>query len=55
MPVSNDQLLFYAYLKERAVVENDSALTGQEKNERLSALENKLKPLEEEFSTQIKE
>ncbi len=55
MQVSNDQLLFYAYLKERAVVENDSALTGQEKNERLSALENKLKPLEEEFSTQIKE
>ncbi len=55
MQVSNDQLLFYAYLKERAVVENDSALTGQEKNERLSALENKLKPLEEEFSTQTKE
>ena len=51
MQKSSNQLLFYAYLKEKAVIENDASLTGQEKNERLSAIESKLKPLEEEFST----
>lgn len=51
MQISSDQLLFYAYLKEKAVIENDVSLSGQEKNERLSGIENKLKPLEEEFST----
>lgn len=51
MQVSNDQLLFYAYLKEKAVIENDASLSGQEKTERLSAVENRLKPLKEEFST----
>lgn len=49
MQESSDQLLYYAYLKEKAVVENDSSLTGQEKNERLSDIENKLKPLEDEY------
>lgn len=47
---SSDQLLYYAYIKEKAVVESDSSLTGQEKNERLSEIEDKLQPLEEEFS-----
>lgn len=51
MQVSSDQLLFYAYLKEKAVVENDVSLSGQEKTERLASIENKLKPLEEEYST----
>lgn len=51
MQESSNQLLFYAYLKEKAVIENDASLSGQEKNERLSAVESKLKPLEEEFST----
>ncbi|MCM1263503.1 MAG: hypothetical protein NC313_12375 [Butyrivibrio sp.] len=51
MLMSSDQLLFYAYLKEKAVVENDASLSGQEKNERLSDIDNKLKPLKEEFST----
>lgn len=51
MQKSSNQLLFYAYLKEKAVVENDASLSGQEKNERLSAIESKLKPLEKEFST----
>lgn len=50
MQESSDQLLYYAYLKERAVIENDSSLSGQEKTERLSNIENKLKPLEEEFA-----
>ena len=51
MQESSNQLLFYAYIKEKAVIENDASLSGQEKNERLSAIEGKLKPLEEEFST----
>lgn len=51
MQESSNQLLYYAYLKEKAVIENDSSLTGQEKNERLSEIENKLKPLEDEYST----
>lgn len=51
MQESSNQLLFYAYLKEKAVIENDTTLSGQEKNERLSDIESKLKPLEEEFLT----
>lgn len=55
MQQSSNQLLFYAWLKEKAVVENDAALSGAEKNERLSAIESKLKPLEEEFSALTEE
>ena len=55
MQESSNQLLFYAYLKEKAVIENDASLSGQEKNERLSDIESKLKPLEEEFSTLTEE
>ena len=51
MQESSNQLLFYAYLKEKAVIENDTSLSGKEKNERLSDIESKLKPLEEEFLT----
>lgn len=51
MQISSNQLLFYAYIKEKSVVENDVSLSGQEKNERLSDIENRLKPLKEEFST----
>lgn len=47
---SNDQLLFYAYLKEKEAVEGDATLTGEEKAARLSEIEGKLKPLAEEFS-----
>lgn len=55
MQESSNQLLFYAYLKEKAVIENDTSLSGQEKNERLSDIESKLKPLEEEFSALTEE
>lgn len=47
---SSDQLLFYAYLKEKEVIEGDATLTGEEKAARLSEIEGKLKPLAEEFS-----
>lgn len=55
MQQSSDQLLYYAYLKEKAVVENSTSLTGQEKSERLSAIENKLKPLMEEYNALMEE
>lgn len=51
MQESSNQLLFYAYIKEKAVIESNSELTGQEKNAQLSEIESKLKPLEEEFTT----
>ena len=51
MQESSNQLLFYAYIKEKAVIESNSELTGQEKNALLSEIESKLKPLEEEFTT----
>lgn len=49
MQLSSDQLLYYAYLKERTVVENDSSLTGAEKNARLEEIASKLQPLESEY------
>lgn len=50
MQASSDQLLFFAYLKEKEVIESDASLTGEEKTKRLSEVEGKLKPLAEEFS-----
>lgn len=55
MQISSDQLLYYAYLKEKTVVENDSTLTGEEKSTRLSELESKLGPLKEEYSSMTEE
>ncbi len=55
MQESSNQLLYYAYLKEKAVIENDSSLTGQEKSTKLSSIENKLAPLENEYSTLTEE
>lgn len=55
MQLSSDQLLYYAYLKEKVVVENDSTLTGEEKQTRISALESKLEPLKKEYSSLTEE
>lgn len=55
MQQSSDQLLYYAYLKEKAVVENDVSLSGQEKSDRLAAIENKLKPLVEEYNALLEQ
>lgn len=51
MQESSNQLLYYAYLKKKAVIETDPSLTGQEKNELLQEIDNKLEPLREEFSS----
>lgn len=50
MQESSNQLLYYAYLKEKEVIESDASLTGEEKTKRLSDVEGRLKPLAEEFS-----
>ncbi len=55
MQESSNQLLYYAYLKEKAVIENDSSLTGQEKSTKLSSIDSKLAPLENEYSTLVEE
>lgn len=55
MQLSSNQLLYYAYLKEKAVVENGGTLSGEEKQKRLSELESKLKPLKDEYSSLIEE
>ena len=51
MQESSNQLLYYAYLKKKAVIEADPSLTGQEKNELLQEIDGKLEPLREEFSS----
>ena len=55
MQLSSDQLLYYAYLKEKTVVENDRTLSGEEKEARLSELESKLQPLKDEYSSLTEE
>ena len=50
MQQSDDQLLLYAYLKEKNKVEMDPELSGAEKTAALSALEEKIQPLKEKYS-----
>lgn len=50
MQQSDDQLLLYAYLKEKSTVETDTKMTGDEKTAKLSALDEKIKPLKEKYS-----
>lgn len=55
LQMSSDQLLYYAYLKEKTVVENDTTLTGEEKSTRLTEIESKLEPLKKEYATLTEE
>ncbi len=55
MQLSSDQLLYYAYLKEKALIESDTTLTGQEKAELLADVENKLEALEQQYIDLIEE
>ncbi len=50
MQQSDDQLLLYAYLKEKKKVETDTKLSGAEKTAALTALEEKIQPLKEKYS-----
>lgn len=55
LQISSDQLLYYAYLKEKTVVENDTTLTGEEKSARLTEIESRLEPLKKEYATLTEE
>lgn len=55
MQEASSQLLYYAYLKKKAVIEADPSLSGQEKNDLLQEIDGKLEPLREEFSTLTEE
>lgn len=46
----DDELLLYAYLKEKYLVEIDPLISGEEKSTQLSALESKIQPLTEKYS-----
>jgi len=49
--LSDDKLLIYAYMKEAYIVESDTTLTGAEKKERLTALENEIENLGEKYES----
>lgn len=48
--MSDDQLLIYAYMKEKNVLEQDTVKSGNEKQSRLSTLDDEIKKLGEKYS-----
>ncbi len=52
MRQSDNQLLLYAYMKQKAAVEADKILSGEEKGEQLEALESKMEPLIEQYEAE---
>ena len=54
MQMSDEELLLYAYLKEKAKVEDDTKLSGDEKSSKLKDLEGKIKELSEKYKTKDK-
>lgn len=51
MQQSDDQLLLYAYMKEKSAIEADTSITGEEKNKRLEEISSKMEPLMEQYDT----
>ncbi len=52
MQTSDDELLLYAYMQEKDMVETDAEITGEEKAAQLSTLEGKIKELSEKYLTE---
>ena len=52
MQLSNNQLLLYAYMKEKYMIESDTALTGEEKSSKLSEIDGKIEPLAKEYEVE---
>lgn len=46
---SNDELLLYAYLKEKSMLENDATLDGTSKIEKLSQIESKIQEITKKY------
>jgi len=49
MQLSDDELLLYAYMKDREQVEMDSSLSGEEKEKQIKELQSKIDTLSEQF------
>lgn len=52
MQRSDDELLLYAYLKEKQQLEENTELTGTQKNEAITELQNKIDTLAEQYSVE---
>lgn len=52
---SDDEMLFYAYMKQRAAIESDVTLKGSEKTSKLEEIDSKLKSLKEKYPAEEKE
>ncbi|MDE6625485.1 MAG: hypothetical protein K2K56_03825 [Lachnospiraceae bacterium] len=55
MQRSDDELLLYAYLKEKQQLEENTELTGTEKNEAITNLQSKIDSLAEQYSVEEEE
>lgn len=52
MQMSDNQLLLFAYLKEKYLIENDASLSGEEKTAMLSDMEEKIEALASQYQTE---
>lgn len=52
MQQSDNQLLMYAYMKEKALTEADTSLSGDEKTKKLEEISSKMEPLIEQYNTE---
>lgn len=52
MQQSDDELLLYAYMKQKAAIETDQVLTGEEKTQQLKDISSKMEPLMEQYDTE---
>ena len=50
--LSDDQLLLYAYMKEKAITEENTELTGAEKSDKLNEITKRMEPLMEKYETE---
>lgn len=52
MQQSDDELLLYAYLKEKSLLERDQEISGEEKTSRLASLQSQIEKLSEKYTTE---
>jgi type VII secretion protein EssB len=52
MALSDNQLLVYAYMKELNILENDTSIPGEEKQNRINALEGRIRSLGERYTAE---
>ena len=52
MQQSDDEMLLYAYMKQKSMIETDSSLSGEEKTQDLEKIAQKMQPLMEKYDTE---